>query len=393
MTAVRLTPAAARELEPGKILRDHEITGLELFAYAGAKSWRLYYRTRAGKERRPTIGHFPEMSLSTARNLARDLKERVARGEDPSAEWRALRDAPTVAELCDRYLKEWSRLRNAPRTIKDDEAHIERYIKPRLGHKRVDEVTRLDVDRFLTDVKDRRVLDDTHPVWVGKKEAPRLANHLRETLRKIFNVAREQFGITARDNPVKGSVRFLVKKRKRRATAEEMPKILEALERLEATHPSEAACLWILLLTGARVHEVVGAKTYELKGDKLIKAHHKTVRHTRDEKIIVLPRVAVRILERLPLRPYDGNRLFSHQRVRTAWERIRSEIGCDDLALLDFRRTFASWAASIGKTLNEIGQQLGHGSEQTTRGYSWILDDAKARTADDVAEHMLRAKR
>src|SRR4051794_36274586 len=79
--------------------------GLRVTA-AGARAFILNYRTRAGRDRRLTIGSLGPWSLSAARTEAAALKRRVDQGEDPMEERRELRGAPTMAELCERFLTE-----------------------------------------------------------------------------------------------------------------------------------------------------------------------------------------------------------------------------------------------------------------------------------------------
>jgi len=60
--------------------------------------------------------------------------------------------AVTVAALCDLYLAEGVSHKKAL-TLVSDRARIENHIKPLLGRRRLDQVTRADVERLLTDVK------------------------------------------------------------------------------------------------------------------------------------------------------------------------------------------------------------------------------------------------
>src|SRR5688572_3595209 len=66
---------------------------------AGAIAFVLNYRTKAGRERRFTIGSVPDWTVTAARTYAKALKVRVDRGEDPLADIQAEREAPTVADL------------------------------------------------------------------------------------------------------------------------------------------------------------------------------------------------------------------------------------------------------------------------------------------------------
>jgi hypothetical protein len=74
---------------------------------AGAKAFVLNYRTRGGRERRFTIGTFPEWTPAAAVEEAASLRQRIDRGEDPLADVEADRAAKTVDDLCNRFLEEW----------------------------------------------------------------------------------------------------------------------------------------------------------------------------------------------------------------------------------------------------------------------------------------------
>jgi hypothetical protein len=69
---------------------------------AGAKSFFVNYRVD-GREKRLTIGSFPEWSVEAARAEAKGLRRRIDRGEDPAKERKDRREAPTVRDLAERY--------------------------------------------------------------------------------------------------------------------------------------------------------------------------------------------------------------------------------------------------------------------------------------------------
>src|SRR5205807_1819800 len=107
-----------------------------------AKSFVLNY-TVAGRERRLTIGGYPAWSVAAAREQAKSLRRRVDSGEDPLAIKEADRAAATVSALCDRYLSDHA---SRKRTGKQDRAYIERFIRPRLGARKVGSITFSDLD-------------------------------------------------------------------------------------------------------------------------------------------------------------------------------------------------------------------------------------------------------
>src|SRR3974377_10862 len=87
-----------------------------------AVSYVLFYRTSEGRQRWYTIGR--QRALWTpcaAREGAKRLLGDVARRHDPADDQRAKRNAKTVAELCDLYLRDAERgrlltLRHTPQT-------------------------------------------------------------------------------------------------------------------------------------------------------------------------------------------------------------------------------------------------------------------------------------
>jgi site-specific recombinase XerD len=73
---------------------------------------------------------------------ARDL------GEDPSGARLALRNALTVADLCDEYVQNGMNGKKAS-TAKTDVSRIATHIKPALGKRKVTVVTQTDVETFM----------------------------------------------------------------------------------------------------------------------------------------------------------------------------------------------------------------------------------------------------
>lgn len=90
----------AAEPEPARniIVRDDEVIGFGVrVTTAGAKSFVLSY-TIAGRERRITIGSWPDWSVSAAREKACEFKRRIDNGYDPLAEREEVRAAPTIRD-------------------------------------------------------------------------------------------------------------------------------------------------------------------------------------------------------------------------------------------------------------------------------------------------------
>src|SRR5262245_21925831 len=116
------------------LVYDDQVKGFALRVFAptdrhprGARSFVLNYIIN-GIERRYTIGRYPDWSGAAAREEARELRKRIDRGEDITAEKRARETAATVKDLGDRYL---GHLAGKPsKTQKDCARHFHKYILP-----------------------------------------------------------------------------------------------------------------------------------------------------------------------------------------------------------------------------------------------------------------------
>ena len=114
--AETLTEGVIKALEPPRrgsaLIWDSEVTGFALRVFAptkahpgGARTFLLSYWLN-GTEHRYRIGSWPDWSVAAARAEAKEIRQRVDRGEDPASDRRERREAPTLAELAERYRRE-----------------------------------------------------------------------------------------------------------------------------------------------------------------------------------------------------------------------------------------------------------------------------------------------
>jgi integrase len=147
-----LTDVLVRSIAPppsGRTeITDARCTGLAFrVTAAGARSWSFRFRDpRTSTVQRITIGAYPDVSLSDARNRASDLRRRVAGGENPIETKRQDREdasTKTIAALAERYLREhaYRKKRSAPA----DERNLRLHVLPKWGRRRYEEIQRRDV--------------------------------------------------------------------------------------------------------------------------------------------------------------------------------------------------------------------------------------------------------
>jgi hypothetical protein len=208
---------------------------------AGARAFVLNYRRRGdGVEHRYTIGSYPEWTVAGAREEAKTLRRSIDSGGDPVGDLRAQRDAPTVNELCDRFVAEYLP-RKRPSTQRAYGQQIASEVRPALGRLKVASVTFADIDRI-------------HRA-ITKRERKYLANRVIALLSSMFAMAIKWRMRT--DNPCKGVERNDEAKRKRYLTGAELERLSAALS---VADQDSADIFRLLLLTGARTGEVLSAR-------------------------------------------------------------------------------------------------------------------------------------
>ncbi|MDM0003878.1 integrase arm-type DNA-binding domain-containing protein [Variovorax sp. J22G73] len=124
----------------------------------GTASWVLRYRQGAGTRKEITIGNYPDVSLAAAREEARALRAAVDKGADPALQKQERKSraaaAWTISDLVADY-REKVLLPSvfATGTIYYRNADIDQLIVPKLGARRVDQVTSMDIVTMLKDSK------------------------------------------------------------------------------------------------------------------------------------------------------------------------------------------------------------------------------------------------
>jgi integrase len=243
---------------------------------ADVKSFVMNYSI-ARRERRYTIGQWPDWSVLRAVKEARDLRQRIDRGEDP-LDGRRKQDAAmitTLKAITDEYLvREQMRLRS----IDHRRSAFERLVYPELGAKQIGDIKRSDIVRLLDKIEDER--------------GPRMAHVTLAYISKLMNwhAARDD---SFRTPIVRGMGRVKPKERARDRilTDDELRAVWRAAE--ASTAPFGRMVRFILLTTARRT-EAAAMPWTELNGEwTLPAARNKTkvelVRPLSIEARAVLP--------------------------------------------------------------------------------------------------------
>jgi integrase len=386
----KVTKRAVDALVANSTIWDDELPGFGARRReSGAAYYFLKYRVGA-RQRWHTIGrHGAPWTPEEARKEALQLLGDVVRGNDPGALRAADRKAATMEELCDLYLAEGVATKKQT-TVRNDRSRIERHIKPLLGHRKIREATRADVERFQRDVAAGRTAGDRktgyrgRSIVTGGQGAARLSMIL---LSAIFNFA-VQRGLRA-DNPCAGVRRYKPGKSERYLTAAEQVRLGEALAAAErgGTNPNAVAVIRVLALTGARAGEILSLRWPEVDFERtcLRLSDSKT-----GAKVIQLGAAALEVIANQP-RHEGSDHVFPGAHggplgsIGKIWRRVRAAAGLPDVRLHDLRHSFASNIVNAGGSLPVIGALLGHRSTATTARYAHLADDPLRVVADRAA--------
>lgn len=401
--------------------KDTQNPALQLYVTpTGAKTFFFRKRIR-GRDQRIKVGAFPNLSISQARSQIILLAAEVEKGLDPLAEKRKqTANARTLGEQCEIYIERYCKQRN--KRWADRKKEIEKYLRPLLKAQ-LNSITREEVECLHMKIGER---------------APIMANRVMALLRSVFNYAIKKGWEGA--NPVLGVEWFRETSRDRFIQPEEIPFVLKAIE--EETLTMKDFFL-MLLLTGARKGDVQKMRWEQIDFDYC----SWRIPETKNGQPLLLA-LTERAIEILKSRkensdspwvfPQKGRPTLCVVSPQKTWERIRARAtiqmwkenpkwktiveevknlnlpttqakvkttiskiqqsaekqnvalptGLLDVRIHDLRRTFASYQAMTGSSLQIIGKSLGHKSQQATQIYARLNLDPVRSSVEKAVETM-----
>jgi integrase len=250
-------PDKRRELADGKV------TGLYLvLQQSGARSWAVRYRS-AGKPAKLTLGPYPTIGLGEARRRAREELGKIAGGEDPASTKRTAREAVKAAAAAEsdrvsavaaEFVKRAVTKRTGNKRISDSwAAERERLLRvevlPKIGSKRIGDVTKADILGLLEGMVDRGSAVN--------------ANRLLAVLRRMFNWCISR-GLVDKSPCDKLTPPAPETSRDRVLSDEEIRLAWAAFDRVGYPFGRMAQ---LLLLTGARLNEIASGRWSEIDID------------------------------------------------------------------------------------------------------------------------------
>ena len=359
------TVASAAPPQRGQTeIYDRGYPGLALrISYGGGKSFTTFYHT-GGKHRRMTLGIWPAMSLAEARDAWRQVREAVARGEDPARAKQGRKPSSSFDVVVEEWLKR-DQSRNRDSTQRQVQLIVANELMPAWTGRAVGDIGKRDVLDLLDGICDRG--------------APIMANRVFVYTNRFFRwcVSRD----VVPSNPMAGLSRPGVEKaRDRVLTDGELAKVWRAA----CDAGGFGRIIRLLILTGARKEEVGRLRWDEVVDDHIKLTADRT--KTGEPNDIPLSSAARALLAAMAPLVAEGL-VFATGAGKpiTSWARHKARLdaaaGVTGWRIHDLRRTFSTGVNELGAEPHVVESILGH----KIRGVAGVYNKAKHVAAKRAA--------
>jgi integrase len=360
-------------------LWDESLSGFGVKALpSGVKRYIVKYRTNGGGRSAPqkwlTLGTHGHITPDQARTMAQQALAAIARGEDPQSDKQRSRSAPSMDNLWERYNRE-ELPQNKLTTRYDYSNQWTKQLQPRFGKIKVDALSRLEIESF------HRSMQVT----------PYAANRALALLSSLMSLAEKWGWRHQNTNPCKLVARFHEEARNRYLSLGELQNLAQALrELLEESEltPAAANAIELLLLTGARLNEILSARWDWVDRDRQTLSLPDSKTGKRE---VYLSASALHVLAKQAELRVDSAYIFPSREegkhfksLRKPWGKVIDRAGLDGVRLHDLRHTAASIAVNQGASLPIIGKLLGHSQPKTTQRYAHVDIDPALKAANEI---------
>jgi integrase len=365
----------------------------------GARSFLISYRI-AGAEKRFTLGSFPTWTVTAARAEAKELRRRIDLGEDPAGAKREARDAPTVRDLIDRFIRDHlpTMASGAPGHRRRDVLKMLNEIGSLLGERRrVVDIHYGDIEHLHRKITNGE--DDTDPRPIRANRTLAMCSTMFGLALKPLHGEVKPWRDQAQGNPCKGIPRNPEEGRERFFSTAELATISEALTEYHDGKSSAADCLKFCMLTGCRPGEAKQAKWSEFDSEPgfwIKPSSH--VKQRKTHKVPLSP-PAMQLLAKLRKGRRNSPWTFpgspASQPLRDitrCWDSVRKRAGLGaDAKPYTLRHSFASLGAGGGLSLLIIGKLMGHTQSKTTQRYAHLSDDPQREATTKIGDAIANA--
>jgi integrase len=354
------------------IYRDSVLPGLVLRRFDSGKiTYSVDFKDHRNKRQTKKIADGRHITLTQARDRAKELLAAIAVGQNPFDEQRHKSSIRRFQEFVASDYLPYIKARK--RSYTTDESHLRNHIYPVIGRLYLDDITHREINRLVE--SSRR-----------KGHAPATINRVLDIAKAIFNrgLQWDEPGIVS--NPVNKVKNLPVNnERERYLDHEEVKKLIHVLQ-TDAPRPT-ADIILFLLFTGTRRTEALTCCWPDIDLNNRVY----TIRQSKSGKVrrVPLSDNAIQILknvQRVAGTDYvfaNPKTLKPYRHIQNQWNRIRSLANIEDCRLHDLRHTFASELAKK-HSLYYVQTCLGHTSPMTTKRYAHLSPESQNDAVNDT---------
>ncbi len=366
---------------------DVEVKGFALRITSGGTKTFIVQKRIGGKDRRVTLGRYPEITAEQARKLAQAHVGEISKGNDPIAA-KATKEvqAKTLREVIEDYLDMGTMKAS---TAKDLQGTLNIHCAAWMN-KPVTKITRDMVAKLHA-----KIGKEPNPKTGGTKMAT--ANKVARYLKALLNFTQEQYR-TGDDLPILASNPTAVLKKRmykvQRRTGHLEPHQIGAWWRAtEALQDSARDYLRAMLLTGLRSSEAINLRWADVD----IEGRTLTVRNTKNGTDHTLP-VGAWLTAMIAARPRHNEFVFSSERGRPTNRRggidKAAELSGLDIQKHDLRRTFLTVADAVDVPFFALKALVNHKSGSggdVTAGYIQTSTERLRKPMQAIESYILAA--
>jgi integrase len=163
-------------------------------------------------------------------------------------------------------------------------------------------------------------------------------------------------------------------------------------EFVDAITPQAAAAIRLLMLTGARVGEILSLEWSRIDMELGVA---RLPDSKTGFKVLQLPAAAVAVLESLPQYSewvFPAESASGHMvNIKDAWGDVLKQASLTGWRLHDLRHAFASMMVNSGASLPIVGKILGHTQASTTQRYAHLEENPARKAAEEAAAQIAKA--
>lgn len=382
MTTLKLTqelvsqgltcPTDKRRIE----LCDTEVLGLYIEVRGtsqGQGTYYLRYKDDTGKTCHQKIGRTSDITLPEARRQAKNLRAEIQLGADPRGQERAKKAVVTLDTFFEGHYLPYVTPRK--RSWKRDEELYRLRIKGAFGHKRLNEISRQQVQTFHTSV-------------LAKGLSAASADHHVKLIRHALNLAVEWEMLDK--NPAAGVPLLNVdNKVEHYLNDAELERLLIVLR----TDQNRTICrvAMFLLSTGCRLNEALQATWGQVDRDTRVWRIPASNSKSKRVRSVPLNDSALDVLKQLDTEDEFDHLFINRQTgkpygtIMKVWSRLRRSAGLPHLRIHDLRHQYASFLVNSGRTLYEVQQILGHSDPSVTQRYAHLSSRSLQEAANSAS--------